>query len=197
MRPLIDLPLQSQYTDGGLMVTRNQGSLSGSVQLGDGVTVGSFPTRVRSYQRGFGFNGNQYLELKTPIPNATYTAMALLSRQSNVGSQVIIDCRQSGGANVWYWDQPSNSLSSAGGTVYVNGEPNALANNMPYGQVVVAAAAGIVLSAPGSTVIGMRYTYTLPWIGNIHGFRLYSGTLTPTQIRDQGQYMMSRLNLNI
>ena len=54
-RALLNIDMPSWYYDGVTAKTRNLGTLGGTVQLGDGTTVGTFPTQV--FPHGMSFDG--------------------------------------------------------------------------------------------------------------------------------------------
>lgn len=58
-RALLNVDMPSWYYDGVTAKTRNLGTLGGAVQLGDGTTVGTFPTQV--FPHGMSFDGGDYL----------------------------------------------------------------------------------------------------------------------------------------
>lgn len=54
-RALLNVDMPSWYYSGVTAVTRNLGTLAGTVQLGDGTTTGTFPTQV--FPHGMSFDG--------------------------------------------------------------------------------------------------------------------------------------------
>ncbi len=183
-----DLFLYEQF-----LYTRAQGVLcqtpaTSRVQLGDGRTAATFPTQLPN--RGMSFDGTSDYCAGPSVPNGVYTIVALVSRESAAG-QVLLDCRQSGGTGFFYYDLGSGNLSGSSGTTYVDGVATMATN---YGQLHCVACAGITLNAPGITTLFTRYTYASYWVGKCYGFRLFPGTLTPRQLRDQRQRMLARVH---
>lgn len=123
------LPLRSWYYDPGtgLAVTRNYGALGGTARLGDGATVGTFPTFVLP-RKAVKFNGaNQFFSLGTAVGNYTdnFSAFALIAptAASIVGGARVFS-RRNLGAGLIQWElmiwpngQPA-FIDSGGGTLF-------------------------------------------------------------------------------
>ncbi len=56
---LLVLPLRASYDDGSSQVTDNEGSLGGTVQLGNGSSASTFPSQLSP--KGMSFDGGDYL----------------------------------------------------------------------------------------------------------------------------------------
>jgi len=187
-----NLSVQEQF-----LYTRNRGLLAQTpqtsrVQLGDGRTAASFPTMLPltvACRKGMAFNGSQYAEIPTPIPNGTYTLCFLITRESTAG-QVLLDCRQSAGTGFFYFDLGTGNLSGSSGTTYVD---DVATRVNPCGPLIFAACAGITLRAPGATTLFTRHTYASNWVGKAFGFQMFPGTLTPRQLSDIRQRMLAEV----
>lgn len=186
--PLLDLPLREWYYDAlSKAQTRNAGLLGGSVQLGDGTTVGTFPTQIGGMQSGMSLNGSQYLQHLSALANGTYTVAMMLKR--TVGTRYLLDSRASAGVG-WLLDT-GGVLSSSSGTIYVDGQATTAC---PLGVHSVLAS-GITLSAPAKTVLFADNALANIWPGTAYHVAIYPGTLTATQARSYHERQMSLLSM--
>lgn len=174
------------------MYTANRGVLGGKVQVGDGRTAASFPTMLnptKTPRKGMSFDGGDYLIYPNVLANGTYTACFLAMRTTpGAFTGYLIDARAGGGTGYMYWD--GAALASSSGTLYVN---DTATTAMSYGQLSFVACSGITLNATTNIVFAAHNTLVGPWYGNIFGVQLYPGTLTPRQLSDVRQRMLSEV----
>jgi hypothetical protein len=166
--------------------TPNLGSAGGRLDMGDGLTPATLPTRTPNTTAGFSFNGSQYLQWMSPLVLGTYTYCALVMR-TGAATAYLLDARAGGGGGRMYWD--GANLQASTGTLYVD---DVATNVLPYGQVCLVSATGIALSAPSKIVLGATNALATPWVGNVLQQQLYPGTLTPMQLRDVKNRLLSR-----
>jgi hypothetical protein len=142
-RSLLNVDMPSWYYSGVTAVTRNLGTLGGNVQLGDGTTVGTFPTQV--FPHGMSFDGGDYLlraeatnELTFTDPTAFSVEVLCIRPVVTAGAQVLI-CKNGGGGGAEF---------SAPYILYV--QNNAGVMQIVWGSVNAAGASrGIVALALG------------------------------------------------
>jgi hypothetical protein len=166
--------------------TPNVGALGSMLQMGDGQLSATYPTRTPNTTAGFSFNGSQYLQWMAPVTQATFSYCALVMR-TGAATAYLLDARAGGGAGRVYWD--GANLQSGDGTMYVDGVAG---NVLPYGQVSLVTCAGITILAPSKIVLGATNALATPWVGNVLGQVLVPGTMTPMQMRDMKNRLLSR-----
>ena len=182
-----DLSLQEQF-----MYTANRGVLGGKVQVGDGRTVGTFPTMLnttKTPRKGVNNIAFTYLTRTTPLTSGVYTVVALVQKMAAINQRYLLDCRDSGGTG-WIATDAGGVLISSSGTIYVNDVPSATLN---FGELSCVAVTGITLNCPGSTAILNAGAGVSSWQGNCFGFMIFPGTLTPRQLSDVRQRMLSEV----
>ena len=187
--PIIDLPMQLQVFVGATLSSTNIGSLRGYAQLGDGVTAGTFPVMLGGpVKAGQSFNGSQYMQWLSPLANGTYTICALANKVTGPGTAMfLLDARAAGGAGyLWY---NAAVLEASTGTCYVD----EVATTSLSTTLCFIAATGITLNAPSKLVIAAKNDLTTPWNGNMFRFKIFNGTATARQLRDQRQRMLAEL----
>lgn len=90
MSALLWLPMRAWYYDpvSGLAVTQNVGTLAGTAQLGDGATVGTFPTQLSpasaNVSRGMRFDGGDWLQ-HAGVGNVTDVALVACGKFTKSG----------------------------------------------------------------------------------------------------------------
>lgn len=166
--PLLDLPLLSYFFDPTIARTRNVGLLGGSVQLGDGLTVASFPTFLGLGKRGIALNGSQYLQHLAVIASGTYSIFLLANRTAAV-TGYLADARNTGGTG-WILDT-AGVLTASSGTMYVDGAP---LTALPKGLHSVCCSNG--------------------WTGRVFAAKVYPYALQPNQIRALHEQSMMLVN---
>jgi hypothetical protein len=185
--PLLDLPLLSYFFDPTIARTRNVGLLGGSVQLGDGLTVASFPTFLGLGKRGIALNGSQYLQHLAVIASGTYSIFLLANRTAAV-TGYLADARNTGGTG-WILDT-AGVLTASSGTMYVDGAP---LTALPKGLHSVCCS-GMTLAATVKTVFGADNAQANGWTGRVFAAKVYPYALQPNQIRALHEQSMMLVN---
>lgn len=180
-----DVDVREQF-----LYTENRGSLKGKVQLGDGRTAASFPLMLpltQACRKGMLFDGGDYMQWMSPVTSSTFTPCFLVSRAA-AGAAYLLDAGAGGGAGSLQWSGAAMSAST--GTVYVDDTATTALGLAPLCFVAVS---GITISAPTKIVVGASNASASPWTGNLFGFRLFPGTLTPRQLSDIRQRMLAEV----
>ena len=180
-----------------LNVTRNQGLLQGYVQAGDGLTPATIPAMIGGGRRGIKLvtANTQRLAWLNPIASSTYSvSMTIYVQNAAANAGYLFDCRDSGGTGY--------ALLNAGG-VYSHSSGTAYLNNqllvsslsvVPYGTLGVLVVSGITLQVVTKMMIGCRNDASIGWNGSIFDFKMFAGTLTPTEVRSVTERSMSMLS---
>lgn len=165
----------SWYYDGVTAKTRNLGTLGGTVQLGDGTTVATFPTQV--FPHGMSFDGSSdYLLRAESGTDLTFTDPAPFSVEAlcvrtplQIGAYSALFCKNGGGAG-----------STAPFLLYLRNDAGTM--KLAWGSVsAVGALRGIVEVAlgnywPAGAITHVVGTYTgTTWLVYMNAVQAFSG----------------------
>ena len=168
---------------------RNEGRLGGTMSMGDGGTLATFPTLLGNGKRGVSFDGGDFMTYRTVVPSLT-ASPAMFVKRSTTGTGYLLDARTSGGTG---WILNTNgTLTTSSGALYVDGVAS---TTLPFGQPCVVSCVGMTLASPASLLFGVSYLAANYFAGTMYDFELHTGTLTPTQLRALGERYRATMNL--
>lgn len=179
--------------------TNNTGSLSSlaNCQLGNGYVTSSFPTIIGGGQRGMTFASasSQVLQVYNILVSGTYTVcLHFMNLNPAANNGYIFDASGSGGVG-YSLLTPGNIFAISSGTGYLNGSLlTSGVSTIPYGSINTLVCTGMTLSVVSKIVFGASSGIALPLNGKFYTIAIYSGTLTPIQIRSWHKRQMALIN---
>jgi len=193
-RAQLALTLRSWFYDGATAKTKNIGSLGGTATLGDGTTVGTFPTQLNP--NGMSFDGGDYLDCGASVGDYTnnFTLFCCLTslqatasdliRRLNVTYQYSMYIRVTTGY-LAFQANTSGAFDVASAVKVTDGVFHSCAAVVDSGSLTLyvdgVAVAGPTAVTIGAVVASCEVGRSL--VGNIWLPQIYPIPLTPTQLR--------------
>ncbi len=177
--------------------TKNTGSINSLCQLGNGYTASSFPSSIGGGQRGmvFASASSQVLQVYQTFVSGTYTVcIHFMNLNPLANNGYIFDARDLGGVG-YSLLTPGNIFGLSSGVGYLNGRLLTTGVDVvPYGSINTLVCTGMTLASTSKIVFGSSSGIAFPINSKFYTIEIYSGTLTPIQIRSWHERQMALIN---